>query len=129
MQQIPKSQCVSYIRNVFSSRISLPCPVGWGCRIHQLLLCRGVRPSQWVSWYDTKKSDGEVQVMLEFWGMRNTPSLPLILGPLWLRVVAPDKVLSMVQIELSCVLTLNWVVRNRTVFDIETVYLSLTKLK
>ena len=20
------------------------CPVGWGCRIHQLLLCRGVRP-------------------------------------------------------------------------------------
>ena len=26
------------------------CPVGWGCRIHQLLLCRGVRPHQRVSW-------------------------------------------------------------------------------
>ena len=26
------------------------CPVGWGCRIHRLLLCRGVRPPQWVSW-------------------------------------------------------------------------------
>ena len=29
-----------------------PCPVGWGCRIHQLLLRRGVRLTrpQWVSW-------------------------------------------------------------------------------
>ena len=26
------------------------CPVGWGCRIHWLLLCRGVRPPQRVSW-------------------------------------------------------------------------------
>ena len=26
------------------------CPVGWGCRIHRLLLCRGVRPPQRVSW-------------------------------------------------------------------------------
>ena len=26
--------------------------------------------------YDTTKSDGEVSVMLEFWGMWNTPSLP-----------------------------------------------------
>ena len=23
---------------------SSPCPIGWGCRIHQLLLCREVRP-------------------------------------------------------------------------------------
>ena len=26
------------------------CPVGWGCRIHQLYLCRGVRFLQQVSW-------------------------------------------------------------------------------
>ena len=26
------------------------CPVGRGCRIHRLHLCRRVRPSQWVSW-------------------------------------------------------------------------------
>ena len=27
------------------------CPVGWGCKIHRLHLCRGVRPSpQRVSW-------------------------------------------------------------------------------
>ena len=26
------------------------CPLSWGCRIHQLLLCREVRPLQRVSW-------------------------------------------------------------------------------
>ena len=41
-------------------------PVGWGCRIHWLYLCRGVRPPpQRVSWYDTKQSDGEVPAVLE----------------------------------------------------------------
>ena len=38
--------------------------------------------------------------MLKLWGMQNTPSLPLFPGPLWPRVVAPDRVLSMGQIEL-----------------------------
>ena len=28
--------------------------VGWGCRIHRLLHCRGVRLPQRISWYDTK---------------------------------------------------------------------------
>ena len=32
--------------------------------------------------YDTKQSDGEVPVMLELWGMRSTPSLPLLQSPL-----------------------------------------------
>ena len=52
--------------------------MGWGCRIHQLLLCRGVRPhaSNECPVYDTKQSDREVPVMLELWGMRNTSSLP-----------------------------------------------------
>ena len=37
------------------------CPVGWGCRIHRLLLCRGVRPPpNECPGYDTKQSDGEV---------------------------------------------------------------------
>ena len=43
--------------------------------------------------YDTKWSDGEVQVMLELWGMRSTPSLPLVPGPLWHGEVTPDRVL------------------------------------
>ena len=56
------------------------------CRIHQL---------QWVSWYDTKQSDGEVPVMLGLWRMQSTPSLLLLPGPLWPSVVAPDRALSM----------------------------------
>ena len=41
------------------------CPVGWGCRIHRLHLCRGVSlPSDECPDYDTKQSDGEVPVML-----------------------------------------------------------------
>ena len=66
--------------------------------------------------YGTKQSDGEVPVMLKFWEIRSTPSLPSPLGPLWPRVVAPDRVLSMGQIKLNCVLTLNWIFWNRTVF-------------
>ena len=34
------------------------------------------------------------------WGMRITPSMPSLPGPLWPRVVAPERVLSMGQIEL-----------------------------
>ena len=45
--------------------------------------------------YDTKQSDGEVPAVLELWGMRSTPSLPSLPGPLWPGVVAPDTALSM----------------------------------
>ena len=38
------------------------------------------------------------------WSFGELPSLP---GPLWPEVVAPDKVLSMGQIQLNCVLMLN----------------------
>ena len=57
--------------------------------------------------YDTKQFNGEVPVMLELWGMRNTPSMLSLPGPLWPSVVTPDMVLSMCQIELNCVLILN----------------------
>ena len=50
--------------------------------------------------YDIKRSDGEAPVMLERWGMKNTPSLTSLPGPLWSTVVAPDRVLSIGQIEL-----------------------------
>ena len=45
--------------------------------------------------YDIKQSDGEVPVMLGLWGMRSTPSLPLLPGPLRPGVVAPDRALAM----------------------------------
>ena len=39
--------------------------------------------------------------------MQSTPSLPSFPGQFWPVVVAPDRVLSMGQIELNCVLMLN----------------------
>ena len=66
-------------------------PVSWGCRIRRLRLCRGVRlPPNKCPGYDTKQSDGEAPVLLELCGMQSAPSLPLLPGPLWARVVAPD---------------------------------------
>ena len=40
--------------------------------------------------YDARESDGETPVMLELWVIRSTPSLPLLPGPLWRGVVAPE---------------------------------------
>ena len=77
--------------------------------------------------YDTKKSDGEVPVLLKLWGMRSTPSLPSLPGPLQAGVVTPDRFLSMGKIELkcgfesllflhlNCVFMLNWITWNRTI--------------
>ena len=96
-------------------------PVGLGCKIHRLHLCRRVIPLATNKYpgYDTKQSDTGVPVMLEPWRMRSTPSLLSFPGQLWLGEVAPDKVLSMGQIELNCEFTvlylncvfmLNWIV-------------------
>ena len=60
--------------------------------------------------------------MLELWAMQSTPLLPSLPGPFWRGVGAPNKVLSMGQIELNFILFQNWLFLNRTVFDIETVH-------
>ena len=70
-------------------------------------LQRGKTSSTSVLVYDTIQSDGGVAVILEPWEMQSTPSLPSLSCPLWLRVVASDRVLSMSQIELNCLLMLN----------------------
>ena len=57
--------------------------------------------------YYTKQSDGEIPVTMELSGMQSTPSLPSLPGSLRLGVIAPERVLTMVQIELNCVLMLN----------------------
>ena len=41
-------------------------PIVWGCRIHRLYLCRGKNSPNKCPRYDTKQSDGELSVMLEF---------------------------------------------------------------
>ena len=64
----------------------------------------GKTPPQECSRYDTKQTDGEVPVMLGFWGMQSSPSLPLLSVLLWLGMVAPDRALSMGWIELTAYL-------------------------
>ena len=101
----------------------LVCPVGWDRRIYRLHLCRGVRPSpNDCPRYYTKQSDGEATVMLGLRGIRITSSLPLLPGPLWRGVAAPDTTLSMGQIELNCILILNWITWNRTVLTFNCVF-------
>ena len=67
-------------------------------------LCRkGKTPSTLAnecSGYDIIQSDGEPPVILELWGMWSTLSLPLLPDSLCPEVVAPERVLSISQIEL-----------------------------
>ena len=57
---------------------SVTCPVGWGCRIHRLLLCRGVKPTpNECPTYDTKQSDDEVPVTLWLWGNTENPFITI----------------------------------------------------
>ena len=73
----------------------------WDIKATQMThLQRGKTPHECPE-YDTKQSDGEVPVKLGLWGMRNTPSLPLLSGQLWPGVVAPDRALSIGLIELT----------------------------
>ena len=77
-----------------SLRKSLPSRLGL-YDIPTAPLQRGKKPSNECSVYDTKQSNDEVPVMLELWGMRSTPSLPSLPGPLRPGVVAPDRALPM----------------------------------
>ena len=65
-------------------------------------LQRAKTPCNECPGYDTEQFDGEASVMQEFGGMQSTPSLLSLPGPLWPGVVAPDRVLSMSQIEQKC---------------------------
>ena len=79
--------------------------VSWGCRIPLTAsLQRCTTPPMNVLIYDSKQSD-ETSVMLKLWGMQNTPLVPSLPDPFWPGVVAPDRVLSMGQIELSGIQT------------------------
>ena len=55
------------------------CPVGWGCRIHWLHLCRCMNPhpTNECTGYDTKQSDGEVPVMPELLGNAEYPFIAI----------------------------------------------------
>ena len=103
------------VKKIVKNTIVFCCPVGSACRIHRLHLCRRVTPTNECLGYNTKQSDGEGPVMLKLWRIRWTSSLLSLPGPPLPRVVAPDRVLFIDQIELNCVFMLNWIAWNRTV--------------
>ena len=81
--------------------------IGWGGRIHRVLLYSGVKKPNECSGYDTIQSDDEVPVILELWKIWSASSLPSLPGSLWPRVLASDRLLYMGQRELNCVLMLS----------------------
>ena len=62
--------------------------------------CRGYPYPNEYPGNDIKQPAGEAPVMLDFGGMRSSPSWLLLPGLIWPGVVAPDRVLSMGQIEM-----------------------------
>ena len=94
--------------------------VSWGCRIHQPHLCRRVRLPQRVSWI--------WHYMIWWWGFSNTGALGNVeylfiaiaprstlawSGSTWYGPIhGSDRTVS----HLNCVLMLNWIVWNRTVY-------------
>ena len=97
-------------------------PFSRECRIHRLHLCRRVRPHpnespvyETLWWCDSRNAGGLRESRAPF-----TQSLS---GPVGPGMEAPDRVLSMGQIDLNCARFLNQMVWNRTVFDIRTDYL------
>ena len=93
-----KTGCHARIKSLVYFTTYLPSRLR--CRIHGLLLCRGVRPHPMeCPGYDPKQSDGEVSVMQVLWWMRSITPLTLLPGTLWLGMQAPDRTLSMRQIE------------------------------
>ena len=89
-------------KNVNESQYSV---ISWN---YLYFLVKTPPPTNGCPGYDTKQSDSEVPVMLRFWGMWSTPSLPWLPGPLCPGVVAPDWALSMGQIELHFYAKLNY---------------------
>ena len=89
------------------------CPVGWGSRIHRLHLCRGVRlsPPNECPGYDTKRSDGEAPVMLEFWG--NAENHFIAIAP-WSTLARNGSTYWLNK--TNGILMLNWIVWIRTVW-------------
>ena len=67
----------------------------WAVEYTDCFSAEGKAPPHEGLGYDTKQSDGEVPAILELWGMRSTPSLPSLPGPIWPGVIAPDRALSM----------------------------------
>ena len=71
--------------------------------------------------YDIKQSDAEPPGRLELSEMWSTPLLLSLPGSFWPEMLVPDRVISMGQIELNCILVQNWIAWNRTVWHLNWV--------
>ena len=75
-------------------------PVGLVCKICWLYLCGGMRTPLQTNILDMTLNYLMVRLQFKTFGkMWSTPSLPLLLGPLWPWVVVPVRVLSKGQID------------------------------
>ena len=126
------------------------CPVVWGCKIHRLHPCRGVRPLP-TSFLDMTRNN----LMVRFqwcwdFGKFEAPlhcyCSQVHSGPEWQHLIELNCILMLkwifwirtvwqnwivwnrnvfdnytVYFHLNCVLMQNWIVWNGTIFDIETV--------
>ena len=64
-------------------------------------------------------------ISADLWEMRSTPIFPLFLGLLWPGVEAPNRILSIVQVDLhNYVIMLNWIAWNWTVFTFNCKYIT-----
>ena len=79
-------------------------PVNWGCKIHQLHLCRGLRPSPPTSVLHMTLNNLLPRLQpMRFGEYRKPLQLLMLSGLLSPGVVAPDRVLSMGQIEQTMI--------------------------
>ena len=87
----------------------------WAVEFTDCISAEGLDSSNECPGYYTKQSDDEAPITPGLWGMQSTPLQSSLLGLLLPGMVTPDRVLSMGQIELNCVLMANWIVWNRAV--------------
>ena len=79
-------------------------PVSWGCRIHRLHLCRGVRPPpyQHMSWILHYTIWWWWSILGDFWNVECS-SFSSLSGPLWPRMEEPNS-----SNRTNCVQTNEW---------------------
>ena len=82
-----------------SLSLSLLAQLAWAAEYTDCIFAERENSTNKRPGYDTKQSDGKAPIMLALWKNVEYSLMPSLPGPLWLGVVAPDRVLSMCQNE------------------------------
>ena len=109
---------------ILSETSDFCCPVGWDCRIHQLLLCKGVRPLPSTSVLDMTLNI--LMVRFQWWWSFEECGYPFIAiaprstlaqrGSTWLGPIYGLNRINGI-CELKWIVWLNWIAWNRNVVD------------